>query len=249
MSKRRAWVYLTTNLINSKKYVGQTVTPLNGRKYVGSGKLIKAAIKKYGIENFKREDLFEGTEYQVDLKEAEYIREFNAVESYDFYNLKEGGHHGRHGEETKKLIGLKITGRKDSNETKKKKSNAHKGEKNAFYNKKHTKKSRSKIKESREKQVFPEGTNKKRSDTIKKTLQQTPREQCNVCKDWFEPRRLKQSHNERCGGNTYTIGQRKERSEVTKNLPKFQCTNCGVWYFKRNLIQYHNEKCKKGKTE
>ena len=191
MTERKAWVYLTTNLITGKKYIGQTVTPIDKRKYFGSGILIKRAIKKYGSENFERIDLFEGTENEVDLKEVEYIREFNAVESDEFYNVKEGGHHGRHREKTKKLIGLRGIGRKDSIETRQKKSDIHKGEKNAFYNKIHTEKSRLKIKEARAKQVFPAGTNQKRSETMK----QKPRYQCSVCGGWFLKGNLVQQHN------------------------------------------------------
>lgn len=51
-------VYKTTNLVNGKFYIG--VHKLNNTKYdyyLGSGKLLKQAIKKYGRKNFKRETL------------------------------------------------------------------------------------------------------------------------------------------------------------------------------------------------
>lgn len=45
-------IYLTVNQINGKVYVGQTSINKNG--YIGSGKLLKRAIKKYGKDNFAR---------------------------------------------------------------------------------------------------------------------------------------------------------------------------------------------------
>lgn len=39
-------IYKTTNLINSKIYIGQDSK--NNLSYLGSGKLIKQAINKYG---------------------------------------------------------------------------------------------------------------------------------------------------------------------------------------------------------
>jgi len=50
-------IYKTTNLINGKIYVGQHKTDIKEDGYLGSGKLLRLAILKYGINNFIREIL------------------------------------------------------------------------------------------------------------------------------------------------------------------------------------------------
>lgn len=47
-------IYLTTNIVNGKQYVGQRLTKYDSDKYFGSGKLILKAIQKYGADSFKR---------------------------------------------------------------------------------------------------------------------------------------------------------------------------------------------------
>jgi len=54
MEKPHNIVYITTNLINGKQYVGDHSTFNLDDSYLGSGNLICKAIKKYGVENFKR---------------------------------------------------------------------------------------------------------------------------------------------------------------------------------------------------
>lgn len=48
-------IYKTTNLVNEKFYVGKDIK--NNPNYLGSGLILKNAINKYGIENFKKEIL------------------------------------------------------------------------------------------------------------------------------------------------------------------------------------------------
>jgi hypothetical protein len=45
-------IYITTNLINNKKYIGADKN--NNPKYLGSGLIIKLAIKKYGKNNLQK---------------------------------------------------------------------------------------------------------------------------------------------------------------------------------------------------
>ena len=100
-------VYLTTNNVNGKKYVGMT----NGNKkdYMGSGVLIKQAFERYGKENFSKQILME-CESEEELREAEefFIAELNAVEEPSFYNLHEGGRGGdtgfREGTDMSKIV-------------------------------------------------------------------------------------------------------------------------------------------------
>ena len=51
-------VYMITNLIDGKQYIGAEKNG-NNPDYFGSGKLIKEAIEKFGRENFKKEILID----------------------------------------------------------------------------------------------------------------------------------------------------------------------------------------------
>ena len=86
-------IYLTTNNINGRKYVGMETG--NNPNYFGSGILIKEALKKYGKVNFSKQILVE-CKSEEEMREAEefFIAELNAVEDPSFYNLHEGGRGG-----------------------------------------------------------------------------------------------------------------------------------------------------------
>jgi hypothetical protein len=83
-------IYITTNLINGKRYLGKH----NGKnpKYLGSGNILKDAIKKYGKNNFKKEVILVcESDKEAYTMERFLSKQYNVVESDDWYNLKLGG--------------------------------------------------------------------------------------------------------------------------------------------------------------
>lgn len=83
-------VYKITCLVSGKEYTGKHQTRDLNDEYMGSGKLLKAAIKKYGIENFAKEILhvFE-SEDEMNAREAELVEL-----GEHSYNLCPGGQGG-----------------------------------------------------------------------------------------------------------------------------------------------------------
>jgi len=129
------YVYETTNLVNGKKYIGVCVNSDEGkrRRYLGSGKLLKLAIKKYGKENFSKRILKEfDDKVSARAYERELIEELDAIDDPTYYNLVAGGFGGsikggKLTDETKKKISKALTGRKRSKETIKKVTEKLKG--------------------------------------------------------------------------------------------------------------------------
>jgi group I intron endonuclease len=85
-----AIVYLTTNIINGKKYIGSHYTSLNDG-YFGSGVYIKKALKKYGSENFTREILWEGPAEDRFIIEQFFCEKYDVENDKNFYNCTNKG--------------------------------------------------------------------------------------------------------------------------------------------------------------
>jgi group I intron endonuclease len=88
-------IYKTTNLINNKIYIGSHRTSNIKDNYLGSGTLLKQAIKKYGKENFIKEILYifdnadEMVQMERDLVNEEFVNQRNT------YNMEIGGSGGK----------------------------------------------------------------------------------------------------------------------------------------------------------
>jgi group I intron endonuclease len=83
-------IYKTTNLINGKIYIGKDTK--NNPNYIGSGKIIKSAIKKYGKENFIKEILEYCNNDNIDEREIYWINELESIKNG--YNISTGGQGG-----------------------------------------------------------------------------------------------------------------------------------------------------------
>ena len=91
------FVYITTNHVNGKQYIGQRKYDKQGKwkEYLGSGIILSRAIEKYGIENFSKEIIAEcKTKKILNDREIYWINYYNAVESDNFYNIASGGDGG-----------------------------------------------------------------------------------------------------------------------------------------------------------
>lgn len=121
------YVYLTTNTVNGKQYIGRhKATEFEGTKYLGSGKILYLAIKKYGEDKFKVEMLCEcNSDEELNKMEEYYIEKYNAQSDPNFYNIRRGGSRGPGGPMFK--------GHKHTTETKQKMSAERSGSKNANY--------------------------------------------------------------------------------------------------------------------
>lgn len=111
-------IYLITNLINNKKYVGITTKSLKKRfqQHCWDAKrrtrlVIHHAIKKYGEENFKIElveELQNTTEEKLFLRESFYIDKYDTlINNFKGYNMaKYGGGKLVYSEETRKKMSM-----------------------------------------------------------------------------------------------------------------------------------------------
>ncbi len=88
------YVYEIKNIIDDKIYVGKHSTENIDDGYMGSGKLLNRAIRKYGIENFRKtiikhfKTAEEAFEFEKQLVNEEFIKDART------YNLAMGGKGG-----------------------------------------------------------------------------------------------------------------------------------------------------------
>jgi len=131
------YIYITTNLINGKIYIGQHQRSFFDRKYYGSGKAIQNALKKYGKENFKVEILYWAkTIKRINEAEMLYIEIYDSTNRNIGYNISYGGEHNmkglHHTEETKRKMRIaSLLKAPVTEETKRRVSVAGKGRKHS----------------------------------------------------------------------------------------------------------------------
>jgi group I intron endonuclease len=157
-------IYLVTNKLNGKQYVGQTVTKHSRH---GHGHAIRDAYKKYGHSMFLYEHLTEGdlSQEQLDCLEKFWIDVFDCLVP-NGYNLESGGRWGKY------VYHAPNKGLKASQETRQKMSESQKKHWSSLDV--HPNKGRTctdewkkKASERMKKQIQSEETKQKRSESIK----------------------------------------------------------------------------------
>jgi group I intron endonuclease len=139
-----AHIYLVTNALNGKQYVGQTTVAKNK---IGHGYAMTDAYKKHGKDVFTYEKICGDIHNRQTLNFIErfWIKVMDC-RAPNGYNIEEGGStKGEVAESTRKKLSASNKGKVISAETRKKISQATVGAKNHFYGKKHNQEAREKI--------------------------------------------------------------------------------------------------------
>lgn len=149
------YIYIITNLLDNKKYIGKHSTFNINDGYMGSGTKIKEIIKQGNKNKLKKEIIeFCSSEEIAYEREKYWIKYYNAVESDEFYNIKDGGEGFpcSQKEEIKQKIRQKALEKgiwQGDNNPGHIRAKELRGEGNPFYGKKHTEETKQKIREYR----------------------------------------------------------------------------------------------------
>ena len=223
------YIYKTTNILNGKIYIGQHYG--KRKNYIGSGKLLKEDIKKYGKKNFSNEILEYCDIKNLDIKEKYWIEKLNSNNPDIGYNITIGGN----GVDPK-TASEKLKGRKFSESHKKNISINHadvSGDKNPMWRKTHSKETINKIKKNIREWVKNIGyTNEQKERRRKITIgrnnpnyNNTPVLQMdlngNIIKEWKDLYSLKES-----GYNSKLISRVCRGFRKTAFGNKWQFKNC-----------------------
>ena len=125
-------VYIHTNKINGKRYIGQTCQPLERRFAKGKGykrtPVFRDAINKYGWDNFNHEIIADGlTADEANALEEKLILEYKTQDRKYGYNMQSGGKNCHQSPETRKKLSEIQKGKVLTEEHKRKISMANKG--------------------------------------------------------------------------------------------------------------------------
>lgn len=111
------YVYVITNLVNGKVYIGQTKNPKSRKAghwraaRVGVECHLYKSMRKYGSENYAFRVLEECADDAVDDRERFWIARYDSMNPEVGYNKESGGHANKTlAEETKRKISSALTG-------------------------------------------------------------------------------------------------------------------------------------------
>lgn len=190
MRKNVCGIYIIENIINGNIYIGQSTDIYKrfyehryrlSKKYHNNPKLQNAWLK-YGGKNFNFRIIHECHRDKLNIMETNYIEQYR--KKFKLYNLKDGGSNPKLSKETREKIRIAnigrigtMLGKKHSEESKRKISEANKGRKMSEEHKKTlaefnknkivSEETREKIRQARKLQIITDATKAKMSLTRK----------------------------------------------------------------------------------
>ena len=223
------YIYITTNLINGKKYIGKSTFRDGWKSYLGSGVVLKKAIEKYERDNFCKDIVYLAqNEEELNVAEREFIECHGALKNNDYYNIALGGEGGN------VTAGMTPEQYERYRERVRGKNNPmygidRKGEKAAFYGRKHTEETKEKLRIA--------NTGKKHTDEAKRKMSEKrkgkkPYEMTDEIRENFRKaklgRKLSEEHKKNIGnsvkgskngmfGKKHTEEARRKMSEAQRN--------------------------------
>lgn len=145
---------------NGKKYIGITSQNINRRWQKGKGywsnEYFTNAINKYGWDNIQHIILFDNlSKKEAEIKEIQLIKEHKSFDRKYGYNIEKGGALNKEvSQETREKLRIKSSGVYPSQETRRKMSESHSGEKCYWYGKHLSDEHKEKLKAKHNKKVI-----------------------------------------------------------------------------------------------
>lgn len=248
-------VYITTNLINGKQYVGSHSTDNINDGYLGSGKIIRKAISKYHFRNFSREILKEcNTIGEARKLEEKYIKVYDTI-SPNGYNLSPTGgcshQGGRLSEEHKKKIGQALKGKKRDPKIGKKISKSRKERGSYNFSKEHKEKISNTLKGRKNGPPSEETKEKMRRGNIGNILSNETKKKMSLSKRGIK---LSEEHKQNISNNNSKFWKEKKFSEehkdklrkshIGKKQKRKICPYCKKEIAVNIYARYHGKNCK-----
>lgn len=112
MDRKYGYVYITTNKISGKIYIGQKHSHKFIESYLGSGHILHDSIKRYGNDNFETHIIsFYDSADELDEAEKYWIKKYNSQNREIGYNISEGGIWGKceYTKEEKEILSKKLS--------------------------------------------------------------------------------------------------------------------------------------------
>jgi group I intron endonuclease len=260
------FIYITTNLINGKQYIGSHSGNKDDR-YLGSGKLLKYSIKKYGREKFKREILEICNPSDNLILETKYIKEYNTISPNGYNILENGGHiiwdkelkerlsqnqkNKKLSEDHKRKIGKALKGKKRDPKIGKKISKTRKERGSYNFSKEHKEKISNTLKGRENGPHSKETKEKIRKGNIGNILSSETRKKMSLSKRGIK---LSEDHKQNISYNNSKFWKEKKFSEehkdklrkshIGKKQKRLICEYCKKDIAVNVYVRFHGQNCK-----